>query len=214
MRSSEITRATDNSVGKADALPAGAASEAPASNVTSGALAVISGKIAAAEARVAGTLVFLIFALLLGNVACRAFNVPLIWADELAVLLMAWVAFIGASMGLAYRQHIAVTLLPDSVSPGMRRYLAIFVDILLLVFLVVLAVQLWNWFDPVGLWRAESLEAFSTASFNFIYQEPTVTLGVSKFWFWLVLPIFCVTSAIHVLASLVGRYKMPTEARA
>jgi TRAP-type C4-dicarboxylate transport system permease small subunit len=172
-----------------------------------GALAAVSQKIATIEGRLAGVLVFLIFILLLGNVLCRAIGVPLIWADELAVLLMAWVAFIGASMGLAYQQHIAVTLLPDAVTAGARRRLALLVHVLLLVFFAVLSVQLWGWFDPVSLWRAGSIEAFSAAAFNFIYQEPTITLGVPKFLFWLVLPIFCVTSVIHLASSLMANYK-------
>lgn len=182
--------------------------------VPSCALAVASRKIATVEGWVAGALVFLIFMLLLANVLCRAVGVPLIWADELAVLLMAWVAFVGASMGLAYRQHIAVTLLPDAVAPGTRKRLALLVDVLLLVFFAVLAVQLWNWFEPVNLWQAGSIEAFSTTGFNFIYQEPTITLDVPKFWFWLVLPVFCVTSVIHIAASLVTRCYAPAEAAA
>jgi TRAP-type C4-dicarboxylate transport system permease small subunit len=92
-----------------------------------------------------------------------------------------------------------------------RRRLALLVDGLLLVFLAVLIVQLWNWFDPIGLWRAGSVDAFSSSAFNFIYQEPTITLGVPKFWFWLVLPIFCLTSVLHVVASLMARYNTPAE---
>ncbi|MDG4674233.1 TRAP transporter small permease subunit [Shinella sp. 838] len=176
-----------------------------------GMLMVASRKIAACEAWLAGALIFLIFLLLLANVVCRTLGLPLIWADELAVLLMAWVAFVGASMGLAHRQHIAVTLLPDAMPAAARRRLALLVDGLLLVFLAVLIVQLWNWFDPIGLWRAGSVDAFSSSAFNFIYQEPTITLGVPKFWFWLVLPIFCLTSVLHVVASLLARYNASAE---
>ena len=177
------------------------------------AIATLSRRIALVEGRAAGTLIFLIFVLLLANVACRTGGVPLIWADELAVLIMAWVAFVGASMGLAYRQNIAVTLLPDALTATARKRLAILVDLLLLVFFAVLSVLLWNWFDPVGLLRAGSLEAFSTTTFNFIYQEPTITLGVSKFWFWLVLPLFCLTSVIHIVASLITTLQTPAEAQ-
>lgn len=193
-----------------DTEPADTAVEA-AGQVFDGRLTNASRKIAAVEARIAGGLVFLIFVLLLANVVSRTGGVPLIWVDELAVLLMGWIAFIGASMGLAYRQHIAVTLLPDALTATARKRLAILVDLLLLVFFAVLIVQLWNWFDPVGLWRAGSITAFSTTTFNFIYQEPTVTLGVSKFWFWLVLPLFCLTSIIHILASLVSICRTPVR---
>lgn len=176
------------------------------------AFAILSRRIAVLEGWVAGSLVFAIFLLLIANVVCRSIGVPLIWVDELAVLLMVWAAFVGASMGLAHRQHIAVTLLPDALGALARRRLAVLVDVLLLVFLGILSVQLWNWFDPVTLWRAGSVDAFSNATFNFVYREPTVTLGVPKYLFWLILPIFCVTSIIHVIASLSRCFDTQMEA--
>ncbi|WP_372500776.1 TRAP transporter small permease (plasmid) [Tistrella mobilis] len=165
----------------------------------------LSNRIAGVETWAAGLTVFGIFCLLLGNVVSRSLGNPLIWTDELAVFLMAWAAFIGASLGLARRQHIAITLLPDALRPAARRQLAILVDVALLVFLAVLSVQIWRWFDPVGVLQAASIEDFTASTFNFIYQEPTVTLGMHKVWFWLVMPVFCVTATIHVLASLAGR---------
>jgi len=159
-------------------------------------------RVARFEAWAAAATVLLIFVLLLVNVASRSFGVPLIWTDELAVNLMAWAAFIGASLGLAHRQHIAVTLVVDLLPTPAARILAVVVDLALLTFVAVLAALVWRWFDPVGLIAAGSVESFGAATFNFLYQEPTVTLGVQKFWFWLVLPLFCLTSGLHVLAGL------------
>lgn len=168
-------------------------------------LRAISRRIAAVEALVAGLLILAIFCLLMGNVVSRAIARPLIWSDELAIYLMACAAFVGASVGLAHRQHIAVTLLPDLLSLRNAHRLAIVVDVILLAFFVVLAVLLWRWFDPVGVLRAESLEAYSMQTFNFMWQEPTVTLGMRKVWFWMVLPVFCLTGGLHVAGSLVER---------
>ena len=165
----------------------------------------ISRSLAAVEAWVAGLLIAGIFCLLMGNVVSRAIARPLIWSDELAIYLMACAAFVGASVGLAHRQHIAVTLLPDLLSLRNAHRLAIVVDVILLAFFVVLAVLLWRWFDPVGVLRAESLEAYSMQTFNFMWQEPTVTLGMRKVWFWMVLPVFCLTGGLHVAGSLVER---------
>lgn len=170
-----------------------------------------SRRVAAVEATVAGMLVLVIFCLLMGNVISRAIARPLIWSDELAIYLMACAAFVGASVGLAHRQHIAVTLLPDLLSPRDAHRLAIVVDAILLVFFVVLAVLLWRWFDPVNVLRAESLEAYSMQTFNFMWQEPTVTLGMRKVWFWMVLPVFCLTGGLHVAGSLIERLSGRTE---
>lgn len=165
----------------------------------------VSQRVAKVEAVVAGLLILMIFCLLMGNVISRSLSRPLIWTDELAIYLMACAAFVGASVGLAHRQHIAVTLLPDMLSAKGARLLGILVDLMLLGFFVILGVLLWRWFDPINVLRAESLEAYSMTTFNFMWQEPTVTLGVRKVWFWMVLPVFCLTGGLHVVTSLIER---------
>lgn len=177
------------------------------SNGLRGRLMRASNAVAWVEARFAGAIVVAILALLLANVVSRAFGRPLIWTDELAVYLMVLGAFAGASLGIANRQHIAVTLVSDSLGPRLRARLARAVDTLLLALFALFAWMLWNWFDPVGVLSADSLQAYSRASFNFLYQEPTTTLGMRKVWFWLILPIFCLTGFVHVLA----RFGMVSE---
>lgn len=147
-------------------------------------------------------LIAAIFVVLTGNVILRAFGAPLLWADEAAVLLMACAAFLGAAVALARGQHMAVTLLSDNLPPRLRHPLAIGVDLVVLGFFVVLAWLCWRWFDPIHAFGAESLTAYSQQTFNFIYQERTLTLGLQKVWFWLVLPLFAILSIVHALAAL------------
>ncbi|MBK0329677.1 TRAP transporter small permease subunit [Rhodobacteraceae bacterium F11138] len=165
----------------------------------------LSQGLARVESVVIGALMLSIFGLLMLNVVSRALGAPVIWVDEAAVFLMAWVALFGASLALARREHIAVTLVPDMLSDVARYRLARAVDVLLLGFFVLFAVVLWRWFDPVTLWQAGSIKDFSRATFNFIYQEPTVTLGVRKIWFWLILPVFCLSGLVHSIAHLTAR---------
>ncbi len=160
----------------------------------------MSDAVAWVEARFAGAIVVAILGLLLANVVSRAFGRPLIWTDELAVYLMVLGAFAGASLGLANRQHIAVTLVSDGLGEHVRKILARVVDTVLLALFALFAWMLWNWFDPLGVLAAEDLQAYSLKSFNFLYQEPTTTLGMRKVWFWLILPVFCLTGIVHVLA--------------
>lgn len=159
--------------------------------------------LARGEAIAIGALMMLIFALLMLNVVSRAAGAPVIWVDEAAVFLMIWVALFGASLALEKRGHIAVTLLADVLPTKWRNGLARLVDLMLFGFFIIFAVILWRWFDPITLWQAESISAFSRETFNFIYDEPTVTLGVSKVWFWLILPIFCLNGLIHTSAQLI-----------
>ncbi|MDO5641934.1 MAG: TRAP transporter small permease [Paracoccus sp. (in: a-proteobacteria)] len=166
------------------------------------ALRLLSTALARAELLAAGVLTFLLFALLLVNVASRFIGAPLLWADELAVLLMAMAAFLAASAALDGRQHIAVTLLPERLGPGGAAAMALIVDLVLLGFMLFLGWMVWAWFDPIALMAAGSADAFAASSFNFIYQEPTVTLGLRKFWFWLVMPVFVICGTIHCLAQV------------
>lgn len=162
----------------------------------------LSLAVASVERKVAGAILFGVFAVVIGNVIARGLGDPLIWADELAVYGMAWVALLGASSALAQRDHISITLLPDMLRPALKRRLAQGVDIALLILLLVLAVVLWRWFDPVNYLTAASPQDYSASTFNFMHQEPTTTLAFGKLWVWLVLPVFNLFALLHVIARL------------
>lgn len=155
-----------------------------------------------AEAAGGGLLVALILCLLLANVVSRTAGQPLIWTDELAVHLMVVLAFVAGSLGIALRGHMAIGLLPDRLGPRDRARLALLADLSVLAFLLAMAVILWRWFDLPGLLRAGSGAALAEQSFNFVYTDPTNTLGLPKVWFWAILPISCATALIHCLAAL------------
>lgn len=164
------------------------------------ALMRVSGAIAWVEARFAGMIIAAVLGLLLANVVSRAFGRPLIWTDELAVYLMVVGAFAGASLGIARRHHISVDIVADFLGDRGRQRLAYAVDSILLILLAFFAWTLWRWFDPLGVLAAEDLRTYARDSFNFLYQEPTTTLPMRKVWFWLILPVFCFTGLLHVLA--------------
>jgi TRAP-type C4-dicarboxylate transport system permease small subunit len=170
--------------------------------VRTGWLTRVSDAIATIDSWLAGLLVAAIFCLLIVNAGTRAFGTPVIWIDELAIYAMIWAAFLGSSAGLPRREHIAVTLLPDALPPRRRAVLQIVVDALVLIFVTALGLIVWRWFDPLTVMAAETLRDFSKATFNFIYTEPTTTIGMRKIWFWLVMPYACVTLFIHAVRNL------------
>lgn len=142
------------------------------------------------------------FGVILANVIYRSIGMPLIWADELAIYLMVWTAFIGASAGLAERDHIAITLFSDRVAAKGRVALVRVVNLTLLAMLLLLLVVQWKWFDPIAFYTAQNPQAYALSTYNFMHQEPTTTLGVAKIWAWLILPIFNLTALVHVLSHL------------
>ena len=165
-------------------------------------LARLDRRLGRTEEAATALLIAAIFMFLAVNVVLRALGRPLLWADEAAILLMACAAFLGAAAALARGQHMAVTLMSDKLPVRLRPAVMICVDVITIGFFVILFVLCWRWFDPVNAFTAGSLQAYSQATFNFVYQERTLTLGMSKLWFWLVMPLFAVLSILHGLAAL------------
>lgn len=166
-------------------------------------------RLARIENVIAGLLIGIVFLLLLMNTATRGFGKPVIWIDELAIYAMIWAGFLGASAGLATNSHIAVTLLPDFLGARGRWWSSVFIHAVLTAFFVIFAVILWRWFSPLELARAESLEAFSAETFNYMYSEPAMTMPVPKYLFWLVLPLFCLSAFVHCLSNLMTAVEAP-----
>ncbi|SDT91151.1 TRAP transporter small permease [Stappia sp. ES.058] len=79
---------------------------------------------------------YFLIALMLGyEVLMRYLGDPTIWAEELSRMFLIWATFGGAALLLHRRQHIVITLLTDSLSPGARRAQELFV----LAFIIALS---------------------------------------------------------------------------
>ncbi|APZ51825.1 TRAP transporter small permease [Salipiger abyssi] len=153
-------------------------------------------EMAAAAALVAG-----LSGVLAAAALARAMARPLIWADELAVLLMAMACFLGASALLARDGHVAVTALTDRLPRRARAWALLAREALLMAVIVVFALLVWRWFDPLAPLRPPP-EPGAFVLPNFLYQEPTATLGLRKLWFWLALPVFCLGALCHMAVRL------------
>lgn len=155
------------------------------------------------ELILSATFLAIIFILLLINVLTRALNVPLYWVDEAAIMAMIWMALFAASASIQKRSSIAVTLIIDLIPTVATKYLIVLVDLIILLFFLTFFYLCWNWFDIINLYKLDwNVSKFSMESFNFLYEEPSMTLGINKFWFWLILPIFSLSSSIHSTINL------------
>lgn len=163
----------------------------------------VSDRIARLEEITAAALAAAVTLLILLNIVTRSLGNAVYWVDELAIYAMVWMTFFGGSAILARRNGVAVTLLTDLLPPRAAAVGQRAVDGVVLVFAVLLLWVCVLWYDPVGIARAGfDAAAFQSATFNFIYSEPTNTLGIRKFWVWLVVPVVAVTSTLHALANL------------
>ncbi len=152
--------------------------------------------------------------LILFNVATRAMRQAVFWVDEAAIYAMVAMTFLAASASIERREAISITLIVDMLGPRASRFFWLFVDLVTLGAAALVVWTCWIWFDPLTLIAVDfDLRAFRRETFNFIYAEPTSTLGMPKFWFWLVMPVFALGLTLHAVSNLVktlaGRVPAP-----
>lgn len=136
--------------------------------------------------------------LILLNVVTRNIGQALFWVDELAIYAMIWMTFLGASAALHHRNAVSITLLSDVVSPGLRFAIRKVVDVCVFAFALAMVWFCWRWFLPLDLARTVfDVMAFQGSTFNFIYAEPTLTLGLPKYVFWLIMWLFALGALLH-----------------
>ena len=152
--------------------------------------------------------------LIILNVVTRSMRIAIFWVDEAAIYAMVLMTFLAASAAIERREAIAITLIVDAVPLHVQRLFWLFVDAVTLIGALLLLWLCWMWFQPDVLWRTGfDFRAFQRETFNFIYREPTLTLGWPKWWLWLVVPVFAAGLTLHALSNLVktlrGRIPVP-----
>ncbi|HBM57920.1 MAG TPA: hypothetical protein DD444_01855 [Citreicella sp.] len=167
-----------------------------------GPLAAVSDALASVEAAAAGLMLAGVLGISAAGAVARSAGAPLVWADEAAIAAMVWAGFLGAAALFGRAGHMAITLLPEHLPPRARAALDLVTALILLGFFAGLSALVWRWFDLPGLIRTGSAQALAQDSFNFLYLEPTQTLGLRKIWLWLVLPLFCLGGLVHALAGV------------
>ncbi|MEJ6387969.1 TRAP transporter small permease [Gymnodinialimonas ulvae] len=165
----------------------------------------ISNAWARVELAAAAILAVGVMVLILLNVVTRTAGAPIYWVDEAAIYTMVWMTFLGASAAIAMRQQVAITILTDVLPSSGQRVAAKLVDLAVFVFAVAMVWFCWRWFNPWALARnGFDVMAFQGSTFNFIYAEPTSTLGLEKWIIWLVMPIFSGGVLLHATAHLLN----------
>jgi TRAP-type C4-dicarboxylate transport system permease small subunit len=152
--------------------------------------------------------------LILLNVITRAAGNAIYWVDEAAIFAMVWMNFLAASAALHYRTAVAVTVLQEFAPSAALTWLNRFVDVVVFAFACLLAWICLRWFMPLQLVQAGwDVKAFQGATFNFIYAEPTNTLGFKKVWVWLVMVFFALGALLHSAANLLHPGAAPEDTR-
>jgi|AP59_1055472.scaffolds.fasta_scaffold25780_2 TRAP-type C4-dicarboxylate transport system permease small subunit len=84
------------------------------------------------------------------GVVFRRLGAALVWYDEVASILLAWLTFYGAALAALHRAHIGFPKLVDGLAPRFRRPLILLGEVFVIGFFVVTAWAGWRVFGILG----------------------------------------------------------------
>lgn len=98
------------------------------------------------------------------GVAFRYFGYALVWYDEVASILLAWVTYYGAGLTAIKRAHIGVPEIVRILPPAVRLPIAILAEICVLGFLILLA---WTGYAVLEILGSDTLVSLPDVSIGF-----------------------------------------------
>lgn len=134
--------------------------------------------------------------LLLVNVLLRyTLSAPMYFAEELAIYILIWMAFLAISVTIARQDMIALTFVIDHAPPALRRIIDVTVDLIVLCMLAALAWVSWTWLQSTAM-----------------QYEQALTLGMPKKPFYSIVPIFFTLATLHTIANVFHHLTRPLTA--
>jgi TRAP-type C4-dicarboxylate transport system permease small subunit len=115
------------------------------------------------------------------GVLYRSFGASLVWYDEVAAILLAWLTFYGSALAAAKRAHIGCPEVIAMLAPGVRVAARVLAEVLVIAFFVLVG---WTGYRILGVLDTDHLVSL-----------PSVPVS----WVQSVLPI---SAALIVLAEL------------
>ena len=92
------------------------------------------------EELIVGTSFAAIVALTFMNAVLRVFKRPIIYADDMCLLLFSWTAFLGADVSLRYCRLVGMDLVARRFPPKVQKILALIVHVVIIDILVILVI--------------------------------------------------------------------------
>ncbi len=108
--------------------------------------------------------------LLWGVFSRYVLSVAISWVEELAVMLMIWLVFLGIGVAASERSHIGMPIVRDSLPVPVRRFVILLTNLLMMVFLVLVVYQ--------GIYLAIS-----------VLPQKSAAMRLSFFWPYMSIPV-------------------------
>jgi len=91
-----------------------------------------------AEEALVGLFFIVIVALTFMNAVLRLFGAPIIYADDICMLLFSWTALMGADVAMRYCRLVGMDILTSKLNAKVQKILGVVVQIIMIVMLAVL----------------------------------------------------------------------------
>ena len=139
------------------------------------------------EKMLASMLLAAIVLLIFSNVIMRyIMNASLSWGEELTLWFFVWFVWLAVSYAFQNREHVRITVLRDLLSERVRLYADIFIDLLVLVFLMML-----------------TIECVKLIMLPFVASQNSVVLGLPIPILYASAPVGAALSSIRVVQNLI-----------
>ena len=165
---------------------------------SAGAQTPIAGSFTSFRARYARVLEWIVGALMVIlavevtlGVVFRSIGRSLIWYDEVASVLLAWLTFYGSALASVKRAHIGCPEIVDQLSWPLRRALNVIAQLLVIVFFALLG--------AVGAWILPVLHGMTLVSL------PTVPMSVVQSVIPLSAALILIAEVMHLIELLTAR---------
>ena len=91
-----------------------------------------------AEEALVGLFFIIIVALTFMNAVLRLLGAPIIYADDICMLLFSWTALMGADVAMRYCRLVGMDILTSKMNAKVQKILGLIVQVIMIVMLVVL----------------------------------------------------------------------------
>jgi TRAP-type C4-dicarboxylate transport system permease small subunit len=99
------------------------------------------------------------------GVLYRSFGASLVWYDEVAYILLAWLTYYGSALGAAQRAHIGCPEVVAMMPPGARVAARAVAEVLVIVFFLLLG---WMGFTILEVLASDHLVSLPDVPVNYV----------------------------------------------
>jgi len=105
-------------------------------------------------------------------VVYRKAGASLVWYDEIASVLLAWITFYGAALAALRGAHIGVSAVVDAMPPGLRMAATLFAEVCVVGFFCLLA---WVGYSVLEVLATDNL--VSLPQISVMYTQSVIPIG-------------------------------------